>query len=124
MREDMEAGLTLTRDDLFASMRFVDMRADGPEAEQARLLIVRRLLAASFELTRSLQAQTQCALVNHCGTRGTRSLAEATGVFVDALEEYAARCRDAALAARRSEEELGIRTWKDARSVVRTAAVG
>ncbi len=124
MLEHLEPDLALSRDDLFASMRLVEMRAPEAEAEGARLLVVRRLLAASFELHRALHAQTECALVNHYGTRGSRSLVEATGALFDALEEYATRCREAAVAARVSEKELGIRRWRDTRAVAGTAAVG
>ncbi len=96
MRSMAEARVTIARDDLVTNARLIETRASDPDAELARLMLVRRFIAASFELTRTLRTQTQCALVNHYGTAGTRSLEEATEALYDALAEYAARCREVA----------------------------
>ncbi len=96
MTGSVEARVTIARDDLVRNARLIEARASDPDAELARLMLVRRFIAASFELTRTLRTQTQCALVNHCGTAGMRSLAEATEALYDALAEYAARCREVA----------------------------
>ena len=102
MIESVDARVLVSRDDLLTNARLIEARASDPESELERLLLVRRFIAASFELTRSLRAQTECALVNHCGTTGSRSLAEATEVLYAALAEYGLRCREVALEARQS----------------------
>ncbi len=100
MSESDGARVSISRDDLLAAARLMELRAADEEAELDRLLLVRRLIAASFELTRTLRAQTECALVNHCGTPGTRSLEEATESLFRALADYAQRNREVAAAAR------------------------
>lgn len=102
MIETVDARVIVARDDLLTNARLVESRAADPDAELARLVLVRRFIAASFELTRTLRAQTQCALVNHCGTAGTHSLEETTEALYDALAEYALRCRQVAAEATRA----------------------
>jgi len=98
----VDAPVTLRREDLLANARLIELRASDPEEELARLVQVRRFIAASFDLTRTLRAQTQCALVNHYGTAGTRSVEQATEALYAALAEYAVRCREVAAEARRA----------------------
>ena len=117
MIETVDARVMLSRDDLLRNARLIEMRASDADAELARLVLVRRFIAASFELTRTLRAQTQCALVNHFGTAGTRSLEEATEALYEALAEYAMRCREVAAEARRSEEDVPATTWASERAV-------
>lgn len=88
--------VVLTRDDLLAAADHIEARASNAEDELARLIVVRRLVAASFELSRALRMQTQCALVNHCGTPESRSLHEATEHLWEALATYARQCREVA----------------------------
>lgn len=111
MIETVDARVMLTRDDLLTNAELIESRVGDPEAELARLLLVRRFIAASFELTRALRAQTQCALVNHFGTAGTRSLTEATDVLYEALAEYALRCREVASEARKSWQDGAPEDW-------------
>lgn len=109
MIEAQGARVVLSRGDLLAAAEHIEARADDAEDELARLIVVRRLVAASFELSRTLRAQTQCALVNHCGTPASRSLREATEHLWEALASYAQRCREVAgqaqLTATQSEED-------------------
>lgn len=103
--------VVLSRDDLLAAAEHIEARASDAEDELARLIVVRRLVAASFELSRALRMQTQSALVNHCGTPGSRGLREATEHLYDALAAYAQNCHEVAgqaqLFATLTEEELG-----------------
>ncbi len=96
MIEAQGARVVLSRADLLAAAEHIEARADDAEDELARLIAVRRLVAASFELSRTLRAQTQCALVNHCGAPRSRSLREATEHLWEALAAYAQNCRDVA----------------------------
>lgn len=121
MIESVDARVLVSHHDLLTDARLIEARAGDPESELERLLIVRRFIAASFELTRSLQAYTECALVNHCGTTGTRSLAEATEVLFAALSDYGMRCREVAMEARRSGYEDGS-SWEEDRVAVCGAA--
>ncbi len=102
MIETMDARVIVSREDLLTTARLVESRAEEADVELARLVLVRRFIAASFELTRTLRTQTQCALVNHYGTAGTCSLEETTEALFDALAEYASRCREVAAEARRA----------------------
>ncbi len=105
MIETVDPRVLLSRDDLLTNARLIEARAEDSDSELARLLLVRRFIAASFELIRSLHAQTRCALVNHCGTMGTNSLQEATETLFNALTEYALRCREVAMEARMFGDE-------------------
>ena len=96
MIEAQGARVVLSRDDLLAAAEHIEARANDAEDELARLIVVRRLVAASFELNRALRMQTQCALVNHCGTPGSRSLREATEYLWDALAAYVQKCGEVA----------------------------
>ena len=117
MIETTEVRVLVTHDDLVCNARLIERREPNADAELRRLLLVRRFIAASFDLTRALRAQTECALVNHCGTAGTHSLEEATEVLFGALEEYALRCREVAIGGRTSEQEEEV-SWDTARAVV------
>ncbi len=101
MIEAQGARVVLSRADLLAAAEHIEARAGDAEEELERLILVRRLVAASFELSRTLRAQTQCALVNHCGTPGSRSLREATDYLWEALMTYAQKCREVAGQAQR-----------------------
>ncbi len=105
MIDEENARISISREDLMTAARLMEQRAADAETELDRLLLVRRLIAASFELTRTLRAQTQCALVNHCGSTGTRNLEEATETLFGALADYAARCREVAAGARTAARE-------------------
>ena len=110
MIEAQGARVTLSRDDLLAAAEHIEARASDAEDELARLIVVRRLVAASFELSRALRAQTQCALVNHCGQPGSGSLREATAYLWDAFAAYAQNCHEVAAQAQLAtltEEDLG-----------------
>ncbi len=96
MIEAPGARVVLSRDDLLAAADHIEARASDAEDELARLIQVRRLVAASFELSRALRMQTQCALVNHCGPLESRSLREATEHLWEALATYARQCREVA----------------------------
>lgn len=124
MIESVEARVLLSRSDLLTNARMIDKRESDPDAELARLLRVRRFIAASLELTRCLRAQTQAALVNHCGTAGTRGLAEATYVLFNALAEYALRARELAAAAGASGVEADGSHWEPEGTLVCGAAAG
>ena len=111
MIDEENARISISREDLLTAARLMEQRAADAETELDRLLLVRRLIAASFELTRTLRAQTQCALVNHTGSTGMRSVEEATGALYEALAEYAARCREVASEARRTLEQAPTADW-------------
>ena len=111
MIETVDGRVVVSRDDLVTNARLIETRLQDPGAELTRLLLVRRFIAASFELTRTLRAQTQCALVNHTGSTGMRSVEEATGALYEALAEYAARCREVASEARRTLEQAPTADW-------------
>lgn len=96
MIEAQGARAVVSRDDLLAAVDRIEARENDAEEELARLIVVRRLVAASFELSRTLRAQTQSALVNHCGSPGSRGLREATELLWDAISAYARRCREVA----------------------------
>jgi hypothetical protein len=82
---------TITREDLRIVASITEDRLAEPELEVKRLVLVRRVLSAAFELDRTLRAQTRCALVNHCGTTGVHDVTEATERLFAALCEYALR---------------------------------
>ena len=102
MIETMDARVLLSREDLLTNAQLIELRASDPESERTRLVLARRFIAASFELTRALRAHTQCALVNHAGTAGTQSLEEAMEALFCRLSEYALRCREVAAEARKT----------------------
>lgn len=116
MIDSVDARVLISREELLTNARMIEARGREEGAELARLLQVRRFIAASFELTRSLHAQTQCAVVNHCGTIGTSSLEEATETLFGALVEYAAQCRALAIEARKSADASA--TWERDRLAV------
>ncbi len=118
MIENAEAQVLLTRADLLTNAQVIEARAGDQEGELTRLLRVRRFIAASLELTRCLHAQTECALVNHCGTMGTRSLEEATELLYRALAEYARQCRALAIACRKSAAAPEAAVWEGNRLAV------
>jgi hypothetical protein len=82
---------TITREDLRLVASIAEKRLAEPELELKRLVLVRRVLSAAFELDHTLRAQTRCALVNHCGTPGVQNLTEATERLFGALCEYTLR---------------------------------
>lgn len=118
MIEGARARVLVARDDLLANASLIERREQDADAELTRLLLVRRFIAASFELSRALRAQTECALVNHCGTAGTRSLQEASELLYGAFEEYALRCREVAVGARTADEAPDSRSWEGSRAVI------
>jgi hypothetical protein len=74
--------------------RITEQRLADPDLELTRLVLIRRVLGAAFELDRTLRSQTRCALVNHCGTPGVHNLTEETERFIGALGEYVLRIRE------------------------------
>lgn len=116
MIEGVDQRVLISREDLLTSARLVESRDPDPETELQRLLLVRRFIAASFELSRLIRAQTNCALVNHCGTAGTASLEQATERMYTALEEFAQRCREVAVGGRTSAGS-GRSSWQPERAV-------
>lgn len=111
MIETIDPRVMLTRQDLLTNARLIETRVEDPDTELARLVLVRRFIAASFELTRTLRAHAQCALVNHCGTTASGSLEEATDALFSALSEYALRCREVAAEARAGWSGASCAPW-------------
>ena len=91
MSDTPDSHAMITRKDLRLVASIIEERIADPERELKRLVLVRRVLSAAFEMDRTLRVQTRCARVNHCGTPGVHNLTEATERFFGALCEYAFR---------------------------------
>lgn len=104
MAESMNRRALITKDDILCSARIAEARFDDPELETMRTLAARELLGCAFALEQALRAQNRCTLVNHCGTRGSNNLAQATENLFDALYAYAGAIRG--MAARFRDEDM------------------
>ncbi|HET9986235.1 MAG TPA: hypothetical protein VFQ38_21725 [Longimicrobiales bacterium] len=82
--------------ELRAAVALIGARFPDPEAERSRLVLARRYLAEAAELERALEGHLRCALVDHSGSTGAHSLAEATERLFGALAGFAARVSELA----------------------------